>query len=194
VAVAGARRNATRGFSGRGALQRWPERLGAWGHARRPSELAPIGADCCLADCHSHAAEPPHRVPPRPSVRRQDQPPPQTAGGSASPKGEARREAPARQSQANAAPGRTTGGGGRGGVNKPYEATHPRPAPPTSAAARPVRRTPASRSAEPRYAASCSRMTHSLRTNCAGASSLTSVSAALETASGSFPSKVTLVR
>ena len=33
--------------------------------------------------------------------------------GSASPKGEARREAPARQSEANAAPGRTTGGGGR---------------------------------------------------------------------------------
>ena len=38
------------------------------GHARRPSELAPIGAGCRQADCHSHAAEPPHRVPPRPSI------------------------------------------------------------------------------------------------------------------------------
>ena len=81
-----------RGFDGRGALQRWPEGLGAWGHARRPSELAPIGGGCCRADCHSHAAEPPHRVSPRPSTRRHDQPPSQTAGGSASPQGEARRE------------------------------------------------------------------------------------------------------
>jgi hypothetical protein len=29
-------------------LQRWPEGLGARGHARRPSELAPIGRGCCL--------------------------------------------------------------------------------------------------------------------------------------------------
>jgi len=41
------------------------------------------------------------------SVRRQ------TAGGSASPQGEARREAPPRRSEAPAAAGRTTGGGGR---------------------------------------------------------------------------------
>ena len=66
----GARWNATRGFNGRGALQRWPETLGTWGHARRPSELAPIAGGCCLRDCHSHAAEPPHRAPPRPSIRR----------------------------------------------------------------------------------------------------------------------------
>ena len=52
------------------------------------------------------------------------------SGGSASPKGEARREAPARRSKANAAPGRITGGGGRGGASKPYHATHPTPPPP----------------------------------------------------------------
>ena len=40
-------------------------------------------------------------------------PRPPNTRGSASPKGEARREAPARQSEANAAPGRITGGGGR---------------------------------------------------------------------------------
>jgi hypothetical protein len=60
-----------------------------------------------------------------------------TAGGSASPKGEARREAPARQSEANAAPGRITGGGGRGGSTKPYPPTHPR-----SAAQHPRKHTP----------------------------------------------------
>jgi len=38
---------------------------------------------------------------------------PQATRGSASPKGEARREAPPRQSEAPAAAGRTTGGGGR---------------------------------------------------------------------------------
>ncbi len=40
--------------------------------------------------------------------------------------------APARQSDANAAPGRITGGGGRGGANKPYHAAHPTPPPPTT--------------------------------------------------------------
>ncbi len=40
--------------------------------------------------------------------------------------------APARQSEAHAAPGRITGGGGRGGVNKPCQATHPRPDPPNT--------------------------------------------------------------
>jgi len=41
-----------------------------------------------------------------------------SAGGSASPQGEARREAPPRRSIANAAAGRITGGGGRGGVSQ----------------------------------------------------------------------------
>ena len=44
--------------------------------------------------------------------------------------------APARRSKANAAPGRITGGGGRGGAIKPYHPSHPRPAPLTPAAAR----------------------------------------------------------
>ena len=58
----GAEKRATRGCVERGALQRWPEGLGAWGHARRPSELAPIGGGCCLADCHSHVDSAPYRA------------------------------------------------------------------------------------------------------------------------------------
>ncbi len=63
-------------------------------------------------------------------------PPPPSTRGSASPQGEARRER-RRQggAQANAAPGRITGGGGRGGAIKPYHPRHPRPAPRTPAAA-----------------------------------------------------------
>ena len=41
-------------------------------------------------------------------------------------------KAPARQSKANAAPGRITGGGGRGGSIKPYNPTHSRPDPPNT--------------------------------------------------------------
>jgi len=66
--------------------------------------------------------------------------------GSASPQGEARRNAPARRSKANAAPGRTTGGGGRGGVTKPNHPTHRIPAPQTPAAAQAERRRPYIRS------------------------------------------------
>ncbi len=33
-------------------LHRWPVGLGRLGHASRPSGGAPIGAACCLADCH----------------------------------------------------------------------------------------------------------------------------------------------
>ena len=40
---------------------------------QRATQAAPrssrqSAAGCRLADCHSHAAEPPHRVPPRPSI------------------------------------------------------------------------------------------------------------------------------
>ena len=66
----GAPANTTRGFDGRGALQMWPDGLRARGHARRPSELAPIGAGCCLADCHSHAAESNTPPPPTPAEAR----------------------------------------------------------------------------------------------------------------------------
>ena len=69
------------------------------------------------------------RFSPRPTIRRHQEPHPQPAGGSASPQGEARREAPARRSAATAAPGRITGGGGRGGANKPYHAPNPTSAP-----------------------------------------------------------------
>jgi hypothetical protein len=48
----GARRNATRGFNGRGGLQRWPKELGDGGHASRPSILAPSGGGCM----HGHLA------------------------------------------------------------------------------------------------------------------------------------------
>ncbi len=62
--------------------------------------------------------------------------------------------APARQSAANAAPGRTTGGGGRGGSIKPYDATHRRSAPPTPAAAQAARRHPPPTSPSTRGSAS----------------------------------------
>ena len=65
----GARTNTTRGCAGRGGLQRWPDALGGLGHASRPSELAPIGAGCCRADCHSHADSTPCRVFPSPYGR-----------------------------------------------------------------------------------------------------------------------------
>jgi hypothetical protein len=48
----GARRSATRGFSGRGGLQKWPKELGDGGHASRPSILAPSGGGCT----HGHLA------------------------------------------------------------------------------------------------------------------------------------------
>ena len=65
----GARTNTTRGCAGRGGLQRWPDALGGLGHASRPSELAPIGAGCSQADCHSHADSTPCRVCPCPYGR-----------------------------------------------------------------------------------------------------------------------------
>ena len=52
-----------------GRLAKVAGRTASRGHARRPSELAPIGGGCCLADCHSHADSAPHRAPPCPSVR-----------------------------------------------------------------------------------------------------------------------------
>jgi hypothetical protein len=44
-------------------------KTGGVGHASRPSELAPIGAGCCLADCHSHADSTPCRLCPSPYGR-----------------------------------------------------------------------------------------------------------------------------
>ncbi len=52
VITTGVRGSATRGYDERGALQRWPEELGAWGHARRPSARAPNWGGCCLAVWH----------------------------------------------------------------------------------------------------------------------------------------------
>ncbi len=52
AARAGARGNTTRGYDERGALQKWPEGLGARGHARRPSARAPNWGGCCLAVWH----------------------------------------------------------------------------------------------------------------------------------------------
>jgi len=65
----GIRKNATRGSAGRGGLHRWPDGIEGLGHASRPSELAPSGAACCLADCHSHADSTPCRVFPPPYGR-----------------------------------------------------------------------------------------------------------------------------
>ena len=61
---AGARRNVTRGFCGRGALQGGRRH---WGHGatqgapRSSRQLAVVAA---MANCHSHAAQPPHHAPP----------------------------------------------------------------------------------------------------------------------------------
>ena len=65
----GSRKNTIRGSAGRGGLQRWPDGLEGMGHASRPSELAPSGAACCLAACHSHADSTPCRVFPTPYGR-----------------------------------------------------------------------------------------------------------------------------
>ena len=65
----GCRKNTTRGSAGRGGLQRWPNGLEGMGHASRPSELAPSGAACRLAACHSHADSTPCRVFPTPYGR-----------------------------------------------------------------------------------------------------------------------------
>ncbi len=98
----GAEKSATRGCAERLGLQGWSEGLGGRDHASLASELAPIWGGCCLADCHSlRRLRPISRFFPRPSLRRQGEPGFPTAGGSASPKGEARREAPARQSEAH---------------------------------------------------------------------------------------------
>ena len=85
----GVRRNATRGPCGRvgcsqvhrgsdkhdtglrrtGRLAKVAGKTGGVGHASRPSELAPIGAGCSQADCHSHADSTPCRVCPSPYGR-----------------------------------------------------------------------------------------------------------------------------
>ena len=119
VETTGARGNATRGFNGRGGLQRWPDglRAGATQAAPRSSRQSGLAAVWPIV---THTPPNPHiafrRAPPFISmcveVRRSDNPH-KTAGGSASRNGEARRKAPARQSEATAAPGRITGGGGR---------------------------------------------------------------------------------
>ncbi len=111
-----------------------------WGPGPRKPSLGTRANRSWLLSCRLSLATstPPHIAPfsaplhtetgPRPPSVPSDNRRPK-AGGSASPKGEARREAPARQSEANAAPGRITGGGGRGGVTKPYHATPPKTAP-----------------------------------------------------------------
>ena len=128
---------------------------GGLGHASLASELASIGVGCCLADCHSHVDSAPYRAffrAPTYGDRTHNLPNRQAAARARRAKPGA--NAPARQSEANAAPGRITGGGGRGGVTKPNQVTHPPPAPQTPAAAQaarrcPVRRTPTSRSPRP---------------------------------------------
>ena len=91
---------ASRGCVERGALQRWPERLGAWGHARRPS------------------------------TRRQEHQPSQPAGGSASPKGEARRECAGKAKRSACRAREDYGWGWAGGVTKPNHPPHPITPPP----------------------------------------------------------------
>jgi len=136
----GAEKGATREFSGRGALQRWPQGLRAGATQGAPRSSRQSAGVAVMAACHSHAAEPPHRAffraPPFISKcveMRHRSTPHKTAGGSASPQGEARRKAPPRQSEANAAPGRKDyGWGWAGGVTKPKHAPSPPTTPTTS--------------------------------------------------------------
>jgi len=121
----GAQRNAIRDFDERGALQRWPEGLEARGHARRPSVLAPIGGGCShgrLSLIRRRNPASRFAVPLHTSPTTQIEAPPEAMRGSASPKGEARREAPPSRRAAPGAAGRITGGGGRGGSTKPNQA------------------------------------------------------------------------
>ncbi len=109
----------------------WSEALGGLDHASRASELAPIGAGCCLADCHSlrrlHPMTGFFRAPPY-GDRTNNVPNRQAAARARRAKPGA--NAPARRSAATAAPGRITGGGGRGGSIKPHHPSHPTPRPP----------------------------------------------------------------
>jgi len=75
-------------------------------HTSTPPHIAPFFRAPPYGDISN-------RVPPYGATKTSSRKPLQAMRGSASPKGEARREAPARQSKANAAPGRITGGGGR---------------------------------------------------------------------------------
>ena len=108
----------------------WSEALGSLDHASRASARAPIVRSCCLADCHlRRRLRPISRFFPRPSVRRQGQPGFPTAGGSASPQGEARRQ---RRRQGGAQRPPRQGGlrVGVGGAVQPNLTTQPTQNPP----------------------------------------------------------------
>ena len=106
----------------------WSDALGGFDHASLASELAANRR--CLLSCRLSLATstPPHialfsaPLHSYPSTWEHEAVSTlhKTAGGSASPKGEARRNAPPRRSKATAAPGRTTGGvGGRCNQTRP---------------------------------------------------------------------------
>ena len=109
-----------------------------------PRSSRPIGAGCCLADCHSlRRLRPISRLFPSPSVRRQDDQLSQNGRRQREPEGRSPARTRRQGKRSAAAPGRITGGGGRGGVaierthqppsvragrlNQPYDATHPTP-------------------------------------------------------------------
>jgi len=116
--------------------------LGARGHARRPSELAPIGGVAVLPIVTHTPPNPPMAFRRAPLYGDTNNHLPQQQAAARARRAKPGANAPASLSEAQGAPGRTTGGGGRGGVNEPYPTTHPRPDPPTPAAARAVRRRP----------------------------------------------------
>ena len=133
----------------------WSEALRGLDHASRASELAPIGGGCCLADCHSlRRLHPMTGFFRRPSIRRQGEPGFLTAGGSASPKGEARRERAGKAERSECRAREDYGWGWAGRCNRAVPRSPPKTCPKTPAAAQAARRHPPPTSPNTRGSAS----------------------------------------
>ncbi len=149
----GARKKARQGAASNGSACKGGRlHLGAWTTQASPRNSRQSGVVAVLQIVTRYVDSAPNRAFFRapPQGDRANPAPPRQAEARAR-RAKPGANAPARQSEANAAPGRTTGGGGRGGSTKPYPLTHPRSDPPAPAAAqanqrrRAVRRSPPSR-------------------------------------------------
>ena len=109
----------------------WSDALEGLDHASRASELAPIGADYCLADCHSHVDSARYRAffraPPYGDMIN-NLPKQQAAARARRAKPGAEGAGKAKRSERRAR--EDCGWGWAGGVNKPYHPPHPTPPPP----------------------------------------------------------------
>ena len=116
----------------------WSVALGSLDHASLASARAPIWGGCCLADWHLRRRLHPmtgfFRAPPYGDRTHQRS---QTAGGSASPQGEARRERAGKAARSDRRAREDYGWGWAGRFNQTVPPNPPNtPAPPTPAAAR----------------------------------------------------------